>query len=170
MSDSPFPFDVEISVADFLLLPMGEFSPQKRNGTIYYHGCLPSLHPTSDGSNSRLAITPHVNDEQIRDLKRGIVGHLYDVTRLFQLIFPDPDTRPLIHHSKVCRLLLCEDWYARFVQGPMHWIPVDSSQTAVLFAYSNIPAETEGIIDTQSYTGGVFAGSGLRYRSRLSEK
>ena len=49
-------------------------------------------------------------------------------------------------------MLLYEDWYTRFVQAFMHWIPVDSSQTAVLFAYGNIPAETEGIIDTQSYS------------------
>ena len=169
MSDSPFPFDVEFSVADLLRMPMGQFYPQFRNDTVYYHGRLPSLNPTSDGSNSRLVNSPHVRDEQIIDLKRGI-GRLYDVTRLFQLIFPDPSTHPLVHHSEVCLMLLYEDWYTRFVQAFMHWIPVDSSQTAVLFAYGNIPPETEGIIDTQSYTGGVFAGSGLRYRSRLSEK
>ena len=61
MSDFPFPFNVEIPVADFLRLPMGEFSPQKRNGRVYYHGRLPSLRPTPDGSNSNLAITPHVD-------------------------------------------------------------------------------------------------------------
>ena len=49
-------------------------------------------------------------------------------------------------------MLLYEDWYTRFVQAFMHWIPVDSSQTAALFAYGNIPPETEGIIDTQSYS------------------
>ena len=52
MSDSPFPFDVEFSVADLLRMPMGQFYPQFRNDTVYYHGRLPSLNPTSDGSNS----------------------------------------------------------------------------------------------------------------------
>ena len=31
----------------------------------------------------------------------------------------------------------------------MHWVHVDSSQTAALLAYGNIPAGTKGIIDTQ---------------------
>ena len=98
---SDFPFDVEIPVADFLRLPMGEFSPQNRNGRVYYHGRLPSLRPTPDGSNSNLAITPHVDDEQIKDLKQGI-GRLYDVTKLFQLISSNLITHPLVHHSEMC--------------------------------------------------------------------
>ena len=149
MSDFPFPFNVEIPVSDFLRLLMGEFSLQKQNSRVYYHSCLPSLCPTPDGSNSRLVITRHVDDEQIKDLKRNI-GRLYDVTKLFQLIFSNPNTHPLVHHSEICLWLLYEDWYACFVQGLMHWIPVDSSQTATLFAYGNFPAETEEVINTRS--------------------
>ena len=32
----------------------------------------------------------------------------------------------LLHHSEICLFLLYERWYTSFVQGFMHWIPVDS--------------------------------------------
>ena len=57
---SDFPFDVEIPVADFLRLPMGEFSPQNRNGRVYYHGRLPSLRPTP------CTAKPGANDMSLR--------------------------------------------------------------------------------------------------------
>ena len=118
-------------------MEMGQFYPQFRDDKVYYHGRMPSLNPIIDGSNSRLVLSPHVSDEHIRDLKRGI-GRLYDVSRLVCLIFPNLSTHPLVHHSEVCLMLLYEDWYTSFVQAFMHWIPVDSSQTSVLFAYGNM--------------------------------
>ena len=158
MSTPPFPFDVGISVSEFLSMQMGQFYPRSQGDKVYYHGRMPSLHPTSDGSNSRLVLSPHTSDENIKDLKRGI-GRLYDVTRLFRLIFPNPSTHPLVHHSEVCLMLLYEDWYTCFVQSFMHWIPLDSSQTSVLFAYGNIPPETEGVIDIQSHSFPAAAGA-----------
>ena len=120
-----FLFNVEIPVAAFLSLPMGQFFPHYWNGCAYYHCRLPSLKPTRDASNSRLTLSPHVSDEQIKDLQRNI-GRLYDCTRLFRLIFPDPSTHPLLHHCEICLFLLCERWYVKFIQGLMAWIPVDS--------------------------------------------
>ena len=61
---------------------MGEFSSKIQNGRIYYCGRIPSLHPTSDGTNSHLALTPHVEDEEVRDLRGGI-GRLYDISKRF---------------------------------------------------------------------------------------
>ena len=47
-------------------------------------------------------------------------------------------------------MLLKEDSYTGLVQALMNWIPVDSSQSSVLFAYGNIPPETEGVVDIPS--------------------
>jgi hypothetical protein len=145
MSFPPFPFDVTTTVPEFLSWPMGVFSSKITNGRIYSRGRIPSLHPTSDGTNSRLVLTPHVEDEEVRDLRRGI-GRLYDASALFRLIFPDPKTHAPIHHSETCLWLLKEDWYTCFVQGLMHWVHVEPSQTSALLAYGNIPANTEGVI------------------------
>ena len=123
MSLPPFPFDVTTTIPEFLSWEMGVFSSKITEGRIYYRGRIPSLHPTSDGTNSRLALSPHTDDEDVRDLRRGI-GRLYDITRLYRLIFPDPTTYPLIHHSETCLWLLKEDWYTCFVQGLMGWVPV----------------------------------------------
>ena len=49
-----------------------------------------------------------------------------------------------------CLMLLKEDSYTGLVQALMNWIPVNSSQSSVLFAYGNMPPETEGIMEIPS--------------------
>ena len=147
-----FPFDVTTTIPEFLSWKMGVFSEKITEGRVYLRARIPSLHPTTDDTNSRLVLTPHVEDEDVKDLKRGI-GRLYDITSLYRLIFPDPVTHPLIHHSETCLLLLKEDWYRCFVQGLMGWVHVDPSQTSVLLAYGNIPSDTEGVISFPATVG-----------------
>ena len=101
MTLPPFLFDVTTTIPEFLSWKMGVFSEKITEGRVYLRARIPSLHPTTDDTNSRLVLTPHVEDEDVKDLKRGI-GRLYDITSLYRLIFPDPVTHPLIHHS-VCQ-------------------------------------------------------------------
>ena len=135
MSLPLFLFDATTTIPEFLSWEMGVFLLKITEGRIYYHSHIPSLHPTSDNTNSCLVLSPHTNDEDVRDLRQGI-GHLYDITRLYRLIFPDPVTHPFIHHSETCLWLLKEDWYTCFVQGLMGWVHIDPSQTSVLLTWA----------------------------------
>ena len=56
-------------------------------------------------------------------------------------------------------MLLKEDSYTGLVQALMNWIPVNSSRSSVLFAYGNIPPETEGVVDIPSCHFSATAGA-----------
>ena len=82
MTLPPFPFDVTTTIPEFLSWKMSVFSEKITEGRVYLRARIPSLHPTTDDTNSRLVLTPHVEDEDVKDLKRGI-GRLYDITSLY---------------------------------------------------------------------------------------
>ena len=49
---------------------MGVFSEKITEGRVYLHARIPSLHPTTDDTNSRLVLSPHVDDEDVKELRR----------------------------------------------------------------------------------------------------
>ena len=70
MTLPPFPFDVTTTIPEFLSWKMGVFSEKITEGRVYLRARIPSLHPTTDDTNSRLVLSPHVDDEDVKELRR----------------------------------------------------------------------------------------------------